>query len=186
MKMKKLMIVALVAMSAVIGNAATVSWASGAIGRPGGESGNATALNTTASLIVLTASEYTALQSAVSGMSAAEISTYVYNTYKGETSDATASWSKGSATLKDATAYSSGQTAYAVVLYTSTVDSKEYYIGNYASWEFAADANKTMNAMGTKLNGTGDALSWQAVPEPTSGLLMLVGLAGLALRRKRA
>lgn len=27
---------------------------------------------------------------------------------------------------------------------------------------------------------------WYAVPEPTSGLLMLVGLAGLALRRKRA
>ena len=27
---------------------------------------------------------------------------------------------------------------------------------------------------------------WYAVPEPTSGLLMLLGLAGLALRRKRA
>ena len=27
---------------------------------------------------------------------------------------------------------------------------------------------------------------WYAVPEPTSGLLMLVGLAGLALRRRRA
>ena len=31
-------------------------------------------------------------------------------------------------------------------------------------------------------NGAG----WYAVPEPTSGLLMLVGLAGLALRRRRA
>ena len=31
-------------------------------------------------------------------------------------------------------------------------------------------------------NGT----AWQAVPEPTSGLLMLVGLAGLARRRRRA
>lgn len=27
---------------------------------------------------------------------------------------------------------------------------------------------------------------WYAVPEPTSGLLMLLGVAGLALRRKRA
>ena len=45
------------------------------------------------------------------------------------------------------------------------------------------------------VNDTGDlalstegASSWStaAVPEPTSGLLMLVGLAGLALRRRRA
>ena len=28
--------------------------------------------------------------------------------------------------------------------------------------------------------------SWTAVPEPTSGLLMLLGMAGLALRRRRA
>lgn len=28
--------------------------------------------------------------------------------------------------------------------------------------------------------------SWSAVPEPTSGLLMLLGMAGLALRRRRA
>ena len=28
--------------------------------------------------------------------------------------------------------------------------------------------------------------SWNAVPEPTSGLLLLIGVAGLALRRRRA
>jgi len=28
--------------------------------------------------------------------------------------------------------------------------------------------------------------TWMAVPEPTSGLLVLIGLAGLALKRKRA
>lgn len=33
---------------------------------------------------------------------------------------------------------------------------------------------------------TANAGAWQAVPEPTSGLLMLLGLAGLALKRKRA
>ena len=30
------------------------------------------------------------------------------------------------------------------------------------------------------------AAGWYAVPEPTSGLLMLLGMAGLALRRKRS
>ena len=47
---------------------------------------------------------------------------------------------------------------------------------------------------GTGFNGgwtgfsTANAGAWQpaAVPEPTSGLLMLLGLAGLALKRKRA
>lgn len=33
---------------------------------------------------------------------------------------------------------------------------------------------------------TQNASNWQAVPEPTSGLLMLLGVAGLALRRRRA
>ena len=35
-------------------------------------------------------------------------------------------------------------------------------------------------------SATANASAWTAIPEPTSGLLMLVGLAGLALRRRRA
>lgn len=35
-------------------------------------------------------------------------------------------------------------------------------------------------------NDTAGATGWTAVPEPTSGLLMLLGMAGLALKRKRA
>ncbi|MBR4616199.1 MAG: PEP-CTERM sorting domain-containing protein [Kiritimatiellae bacterium] len=33
---------------------------------------------------------------------------------------------------------------------------------------------------------TQNASNWAAVPEPTSGLLLLLGMAGLALKRKRA
>ena len=32
----------------------------------------------------------------------------------------------------------------------------------------------------------GNAGAWSAVPEPTSGLLLLLGVVGLALRRRRA
>ena len=41
-------------------------------------------------------------------------------------------------------------------------------------------------AFGSLKTATTTAGNWVAVPEPTSGLLMLVGLAGLALRRRRA
>ena len=34
--------------------------------------------------------------------------------------------------------------------------------------------------------GAWDTAGWQSVPEPTSGLLLLIGVAGLALRRRRA
>ena len=33
---------------------------------------------------------------------------------------------------------------------------------------------------------SGNIMAWQSVPEPTSGLLLLLGVAGLALRRRRA
>jgi hypothetical protein len=42
------------------------------------------------------------------------------------------------------------------------------------------------NATGINIDNDGTYSGIVAVPEPTSGLLMLVGLAGLALRRRRA
>ena len=44
----------------------------------------------------------------------------------------------------------------------------------------------TAVAFGNQTSATQNASNWAAVPEPTSGLLMLLGLAGLALKRKRA
>ena len=45
---------------------------------------------------------------------------------------------------------------------------------SYGSLSATTTANKFLNS------------TWQSVPEPTSGLLMLVGLGALALRRRRA
>ena len=48
-------------------------------------------------------------------------------------------------------------------------------------------ATKTNLAAYPSVNNFGVAAgSWAAVPEPTSGLLLLLGVAGLALKRKRA
>lgn len=50
-----------------------------------------------------------------------------------------------------------------------------------------AQATATANiAFGNMQSATQNASNWAAVPEPTSGLLMLLGVAGLALKRKRA
>lgn len=50
-----------------------------------------------------------------------------------------------------------------------------------------AQATSTANILfGNMATATQNASNWAAVPEPTSGLLLLLGMAGLALKRKRA
>lgn len=54
---------------------------------------------------------------------------------------------------------------------------------------FAGDVGNVLALPGESLDatyGTFSSSGWSAVPEPTSGLLMLLGMAGLALRRRRA
>ena len=83
-----------------------------------------------------------------------------------------------------------------VLNYTATLDSAvggtsyDFYFtakdGDYLYTSttvagIAAHATQTKN-----VGFTGGSWTTTAVPEPTSGLLMLVGLAGLALRRRRA
>ena len=50
----------------------------------------------------------------------------------------------------------------------------------------ALDAQTANINFGNMAAATQNAGNWAAVPEPTSGLLMLLGVAGLALRRRRA
>lgn len=83
-----------------------------------------------------------------------------------------------------------GDTVYGAVIFTHTgADGKvDYYMVNSAS-ATAADAGATLSDLGNTIGGGGSGggpTSWQAIPEPTSGLLLLLGVAGLALRRRRA
>lgn len=73
--------------------------------------------------------------------------------------------------------------------YAIVVSDDKYYVSSSATTstavaDTATPANKTF-ASKAELQ---TASNWHtmAVPEPTSGLLMLLGLAGLALKRKRA
>ena len=93
----------------------------------------------------------------------------------------------------DAVIATGGQ-AYSIVLVDAVVSSlddksiKNYIIitGESASeFDPATEQNyANMINQNTAIGGQGAA--WTAVPEPTSGLLMLLGMAGLALRRRRA
>ena len=68
-----------------------------------------------------------------------------------------------------------------------TVDDKVYTFTSNTKAGVVAQATTTPTVgFGNMATATQAAGAWAAVPEPTSGLLMLLGMAGLALKRKRA
>ena len=78
----------------------------------------------------------------------------------------------------DSATPTAGSSKYAVV--SGAANLTKEFASTAASVTFAA-ANQS-----SYLNNTANWATYGAVPEPTSGLLMLVGLGALALRRRRA
>ena len=80
--------------------------------------------------------------------------------------------------------------AYLVIFDTTTItDASHYYLTEVKSFDALGGTETASLKWGSQSTASQAAGAWgsvQGVPEPTSGLLMLVGLAGLALRRKRA
>lgn len=181
--MKKLMLTAAIVCAAVMAHAAAVTWAAGTVTRFDGTTANK---NVNGYLFEITASAY----STYSAMDAGTLSKTIYADYSGSLSSAVVTGTatkKGALTLEgiDATA---GTPVYAAVLYIDGVDS-DYFMGNVATVTWSGVGYPEVGQLAVSLGGAGaTATAWTtaAVPEPTSGLLMLLGMAGLALRRRRA
>lgn len=94
--------------------------------------------------------------------------------------------------LSKSDAYAAGSTVtgYLVLFNAATVaDATKMYVTETMDSTFPQAQGLAADASFGDLVGTQSASGWQsttAVPEPTSGLLLLIGMAGLALRRRRA
>lgn len=176
--MKKLMIVLSAALMCSVASAATVLW---------------------------TASETFADSEGVAFSDSRNIAAYLFDVGTVTQSDLFNSWKGGAADVSGAKVTSTWYDAYEMDvtanigssgsknLYWAVINGDDLFISSAIEKEISAigetrftwsDESATVFNNATSFGGAG----WYtgAVPEPTSGLLMLLGMAGLALRRKRA
>ena len=195
MKMKKLMFVLAAVLAAGIVQAAQVTWNTGtAVKGITSDSnpafGSANAASGTLSLYVWLVDAATYNSTGVDK---------IWDAYGSKLDTATASVTgKGGAagTNVKTTGLSFSTTEntpyYGLVLVGLDTDKDgtlDYYIANKATANInTAGTDATVGSLAKNLGGTGGTAitGWTSVPEPTSGILLLIGMAGLALRRKRA
>ena len=176
--MKKLMIVLGAVAMAMGVQAATVQWGSGVICTPGTDGAftvtRVTANTVTYYLWTLSDADYAALKDVTKLDTSSALATGKNNAFG------------GAAIYQDTETFNAGDTVNWAMLFTYTDgDGKDWYIANMGTG--TVDSLGGQTAFGNIASSVGGwTAAGGAIPEPTSGLLMLLGLAGLALKRKRA
>ena len=182
--MKKLLVIAAV-MAAVVANAASFSWKTTSTGKIY-EAGTTTLLGS-ADVYLFDAGKVTQAAVLAAFDAGTAISTLAYSDTTSVASGAIAN------KVFDVPAgYAEGD---AFAGYIALVVDESIYIGPTSSVDTPATGTKAMSfnlkttsqAAAMDISAGYSGAGWYtAVPEPTSGLLMLLGMAGLALRRRRA
>lgn len=189
MELKKLMIVAAAAMMAFVSQAATANWKVTA-GNIFDSSGASTKYAGSAYVF----------DAGVLAMAS------LYAAYEADRSYDFAANAAGSVTIANGAiassgnSFSYGESGSTYDFYMVVVDGDNIYFSNQkdnlsalnppsvGAVGFSTQNNGSTTFSGTAPSGTGfqGAGKWSNAPEPTSGLLFLLGAAGLALRRRQA
>ncbi len=192
--MKKLIVLAAVAMTAALTQAAYVTWsANGILGSDGN------ALNSGAAYVFCTkgssATTVAAVTAALAGLTTEDaLKSYLQSNSLMALKSTVASGSAGVSSVDLATSgvpeKQSGTTLFAVIVDDDTFAAGTKYVITGASSAVKTPAASTTNTAIFSIPNTATQTTsnWKtaSVPEPTSGILMLVGLGALALRRRRA
>ena len=190
--MKKLMILAAVAVMAIGAQAATVSWSLNNAYKPGGTA-TTDKLNGALTALIFSADS----TGTYSTYTKSQIETAIKGgTFKTDMAASTSATSSAGGVVSNNSLFGNFATgdsvsAFLVIFDGATVAaSKNFLIVDPAtpSITIAADMGDNPFGFGNLKTLTQNASNWTATaaPEPTSGILLLLGMAGLALKRKRA
>lgn len=182
--MKKLMIAAAIICAAIVSQAASVDWTCTLVKK--GSSGDS---NSGIAYLMLASdvADFTALKGkgaeAINSALNKALISYTPGTAGNYKHDAVSNASLG---LADGTEYGD---VYLVIFDTATVtDASKFYVTPTKSLLTLTGDNTASLSFGSQSTASKSDANWGSVaaPEPTSGILLLLGMAGLALKRKRA
>lgn len=159
-QMKKLFALAAIVLAVVTGQAATFKWSAANIYNHTGTA------------------KYTGDVTLYAYLSTADASTAVaYSTVTASSAGTVAATTFSDDSLASGSNYN----------FFFVIEDGDYTFTSATKTNVAALETQTQTiSFGNMTAATQNASNWTAAPEPTSGLLMLLGMAGLALRRKRA
>lgn len=180
--MKKLMILAACSMLAAVTQAAAVGWSMA--------TGSNTYANNSYMFFVIGQNGATDIATITALLDdGKDVSSYAFGTGAANTAGTATVTAANSGKSLDAGTY----TGFFVLFDSDSPTAGDKYVvvsgASTLTRTIAATTAQTSFASGNVASIVGNADNWKSygsVPEPTSGLLMLLGVAGLALRRRRA